>query len=58
MSNAQNKYIILYQQDNSKKELNVWVNIKTKNRKQLKVKALIDSEYIHTGINEQLVKNK
>ena len=33
-------------------------NIKTKNRKQLKVKALIDSGCTHTGIDEQLVKDK
>ena len=33
-------------------------NIKTKNRKQLKVKALVDLGYTHTGINKQLVKNK
>ena len=29
-----------------------------KNKKQLKVKALIDSGCIHTRINEQLVKNE
>jgi len=29
-----------------------------KNRKKLKVKALVDSEYTHTGIDEQLVKDK
>jgi len=33
-------------------------NIKTKNRKKLEVKALVDSGYTHTGINEQLVKDK
>ena len=33
-------------------------NIKTKNDKKLKVKALVDSRYTHTGINEQLVKDK
>ena len=33
-------------------------NIKTKNGKKLEVKALVDSGYTHTGINEQLVKNK
>jgi len=33
-------------------------NIKMKNRKKLEVKALVDSGYTHTGINEQLVKNK
>jgi len=36
----------------------VQANIKTKNGKKLKVKALVDSGYMHTGINEQLVKNK
>ena len=33
-------------------------NVKTKNGKNLKVKALVDSRYIHTEIDEQLVKNK
>ena len=33
-------------------------NIKTKNGKNLKVKALVDSGCTHTGIDEQLVKNK
>jgi len=33
-------------------------NIKTKNRKNLKVKALVNSECTHIGIDEQLVKNK
>jgi len=33
-------------------------NIKTKNGKKLKVKALVDSSYIHIKINEQLVKDK
>ena len=33
-------------------------NIKTKNRKKLEVKALVDSGYTHIGIDEQLVKNK
>jgi len=32
--------------------------MKTKNRKQLKVKALVDSGCTHTGIDEQLVKDK
>ena len=32
--------------------------MKTKNGKKLKVKTLVDSRYIYTGINEQLVKNK
>ena len=33
-------------------------DIKTKNRRNLKVKALVDSGCTHTGIDEQLVKDK
>ena len=33
-------------------------NIKTKNGKKLKVKTLVDSGCMHTGIDEQLVKDK
>ena len=33
-------------------------NIKTKNGKKLKVKVLVDSSYMHTMIDEQLVKQK
>jgi len=33
-------------------------NIKMKNGKKLEVKALVDSGYIHTGIDKQLVKDK
>ena len=33
-------------------------NVKMKNSKKLKVKALVDSGCTHTGINEQLVKDK
>ena len=33
-------------------------NVKTKNSKKLKVKALVDSRCTHIGINEQLVKDK
>ena len=33
-------------------------NIKTKNSKKLKVKVLVDFRCTHTGIDEQLVKNK
>jgi len=32
--------------------------VKTKNGKNLKVKALVDSGYTHTGIDKQLVKEK
>ena len=33
-------------------------NVKMKNGKNLKVKALVDSGYTHMGINEQLIKDK
>ena len=33
-------------------------NIKIKNRKNLKVKTLVNSECIHIGINKQLVKDR
>ena len=33
-------------------------DVKTKNGKNLKVKALVDSGCMHTGIDEQLVKEK
>ena len=32
--------------------------VKTKNKKKLKVKTLVDSRCTHTGINKQLVKEK
>ena len=32
--------------------------VKTKNSKNLKVKALVDSGCTHTGIDEQLVRDK
>ena len=38
---------------NEKWELNVQANIKMKNGKKLEVKALVDSGYTHTRINEQ-----
>ena len=54
-----NKYVILNcQSSKRKKKLNVQANIKTKNGKKLKVKALVDSGYTHTGIDKQLVKDK
>jgi len=54
-----NKYIIPNcRTSEGKKELNVQANVKTKNGKKLKVKALVDSRCTHTGIDEQLVKNK
>jgi len=33
-------------------------DVKMKNSKKLKVKALVYSRYTHTGIDEQLVKDK
>ena len=38
--------------------MNVQAQVKTRNGKSLKVKALVDSGCTHTGINEQLVKDK
>ena len=38
--------------------MNVQAQVKTRNGKNLKVKALVDSGCTHTGINEQLVKDK
>jgi len=56
---SQNKYIIPNCQNSERKqELNVQADIKTKNGKKLKVKALVDSGCIHMGINEQLVKDR
>ena len=34
------------------------VNVKMKNGKNLKVKALVNLGYTHMGINEQLIKDK
>ena len=57
--NSQNKYVIPNcRSSNGKQELNVQANIKMKNGKKLEVKALVDSGCTHTGIDEQLVKNK
>jgi len=36
----------------------VQADIKMKNSKKIKVKALVDSGYIHMGIDKQLIKNK
>jgi len=54
-----NKYIILNRQTSEeKRELNVQAEVKTKNGKNLKVKALVDSGCTYTGIDKQLVKDK
>jgi len=59
VNSQNNKYIIPnHRTSEGKKELNVQANVKTKNGKKLKVKALVDSRCTHTGIDEQLVKDK
>ena len=59
VNSQNNKYIIPnHRTSEEKKELNMQADIKTKNSKKLKVKALVDSGYIHTRIDEQLVKDK
>jgi len=57
--NSQNKYIIPNRRaSEGKRELNVQAQVKTRNGKNLKVKALVDSGCTHTVIDEQLVKEK
>ena len=56
--NSQNKYVIPNRWNNVKRELNVQAKMKTKNSKNLKVKALVDSRCTYMGINKQLVKKK
>ena len=49
---SQNKYIILNCRSSKRKwEFNVQGDVKTKNGKKLKVKALVDSGCTHTGNN-------
>jgi len=58
-ANSSEKYIISNcRASGGKKELNMQADIKTRNRKNLKVKALVDPGCTHTGIDEQLVKKK
>ena len=57
-SKFQNQYIIPNQRNNKMRELNVYINIKTKNRKKLWLQTLVDSECIHTRIDKQLVKEE
>jgi len=57
--NSQNKYIIPnYQNSKGKQKSNMQADVKTKNGKKLKVKALVDSGCTYTEIDEQLVKDK
>ena len=59
VNSQNNKYIIPNRQTSKgKKELNIQANVKTKNGKKLKVKALVDSGCTHTEVDEQLVKDK
>ena len=59
VNSQNNKYIIPnHQTSEGKKKLNVQANVKMRNGKKLKVKALVDSGCTYTGINEQLVKDK
>ena len=57
--NSQNKYIIPNcRASKGKRELNMQAQVKTRNGKNLKVKALVDSGCTHMGIDKQLVKDK
>jgi len=59
VNSQNNEYVIPnHRTSEEKKELNVQANVKTKNSKELKVKALVDSGCIYTEIDEQLVKDK
>ena len=56
---SQNKYIIPNcRSSKGKWELNMQADVKMKNGKKLKVKALVDSRCIYTEIDEQLVKDR
>ena len=57
-NNSQNQYAIKNQWDNKEKELNMQMNVKTSNGKELQLKTLIDSGCTYTGINKQLVKKE
>ena len=46
------------QSSKEKQKLNMQAKVKTSNSKNLKVKVLVNSEYIYTGIDKQLVKDK
>ena len=56
--NSQNKYVIPNWWSNIERELNMQANLKMKNGKNLKVKALVDSGCTYMGIDKQLVKEK
>lgn len=54
------KMLICYsqQRDNKQRELNIHTDMKTLNRKEPQLKALVNSKYIHTSIDKQLVKEE
>ena len=56
-SSIKNQYVIPQKREQSRK-LIVQPTIKINNGRKLKVKALIDSEYIHTTITRDIVKEK
>jgi len=59
VNSQNNKYIIPNRRTNKgKKELNMQADVKTKNSKKLKVKALVNLGCTYTGIDKQLVKDK
>ena len=57
-SKSQNWYVIPNWRNNKARELNMYTNIKIKNRKELWLQTLVDSGCTHTRINKQLVKEE
>jgi len=56
---SQNKYIIPnHRSSEGKRKLNMQADMKMKNSKKLKVKALVDSGCTHIGTGKQLVKDR
>jgi len=55
---SHNKYIIPNRWSSIERELNIQAKVKTKNSKNLKVKALVNSGCTYIEIDEQLVKEK
>ena len=50
--------MIYYSELTRQQKVNIHTNIKTSNRKELWLKILVDSSYIHTGIDKQLIKKE
>ena len=55
---SQNWYIIPNWRNNKERKLNMQINIKTKNGKELWLQTLVDSGCTHMRIDKQLVKEK